>query len=88
VKIIGSKGYYAADYFNKHLYEPVNNYVSPDRLIVDLIQRTKLDVNDNMTGNFAACIRGKRTTLETTLEDGIAAIKVMNAADESMYRNF
>jgi len=87
LKITGSEGYYAADYFDKHLYVVGNNYVSPDRLIVDGTGRTKLDANDNMMGCFAACVRGERDEPETTLEDGIAAVRVMNAAYESVYQN-
>jgi len=87
LKITGSEGYYAADYFDKHIYVVGNNHVSPDRLIVDGAGRTKLDDNDNMMGCFAACIRGERDKPETTLEDGVAAVKVMNAAYESVYQN-
>jgi predicted dehydrogenase len=87
LKITGSEGYYAADYFDKHLYVVGNNYVSPNRLIVDGTGRTKLRQDDSMMGCFAACIRGDRDRPESTLADGIAAVKVMNAAYESIYRN-
>jgi predicted dehydrogenase len=87
LKITGSDGYYAADYFDKHIYVVGKNFVSPDRLIVNGTGRVKLDKNDSMMGCFAACIRGERTKPESTIEDGIAAVKVMNAAYESIYQN-
>ena len=85
LKITGSKGYYATDYFDKHVYIVGNNYVSPNRLIVNGSDRIKFD--NGMMGCFAACIRGERDKPESTLEDGIAAVKVMNAAYESVYHN-
>lgn len=87
LKITGSKGYYAADYFDKHVYVVGNNYVSPDRLIVEGAGKVRLNETDNMMGCFYECIRGLRDKPETTLEDGIAAVKVMNAAYESIYQN-
>ena len=84
LKITGTKGYYAADYFDKHLYVVGNNYQSPDRMIVDGTGRTGLRPNDSLMGCFAACVRGEREKPESTLADGIAAVKVMNAAYESV----
>ena len=85
LKITGSEGYYATDYFDKHVYVVGNNYVSPDRLIVNGSNRIKFD--NGMMGCFIDCIRGERDKPESTLEDGIAAVKVMNAAYESIYHN-
>ena len=85
LKITGSEGYYASDYFDKHVYVVGNNYVSPDRLIVNGSNRIKFD--NGMMGCFIDCIRGERDKPESTLEDGIAAVKVMNAAYESIYHN-
>jgi len=87
LKITGSEGYYAADYYDKHVYIVGKNFVSPDRLIVNGSGRVKIDKNDSMMASFVACVRGEREKPETTLEDGIAAIKVMNAAYESIYNN-
>jgi predicted dehydrogenase len=87
LKITGTEGYYAADFFDKHLYIVGSNYVSPDRLIVDGTDRTNPDKNDNLLGCFAACVRGERERPESTLEDGVAAVRVMNAAYESLYLN-
>jgi len=87
LKITGSKGYYATDYFDKHVYIVGKNFVSPDRLIVNGSGRVKLDKDDSMLASFAACVRGKREKPESTLEDGIAAVKVMNAAYKSVYQN-
>jgi predicted dehydrogenase len=87
LKITGSKGYYAADYFDKHVYVVGNNHASPDRLIVEGTGKARLDEYDSMLGCFVTCIRGKREKPESTLEDGIAAVKVMNATYESIYHN-
>ncbi len=87
LKITGSKGYYAADYFDKHLYVVGNNHPSPDRLIVDGTGRTSLQKDNSLMGCFAACIRGERAKPESSLADGIAAVKVMNAAYESIYHD-
>jgi len=85
LKITGTKGYYAADYFDKHFYVVGNNHVSPNRLVVDGTGRTKLHAEDSMVGVFVACVRGERDRPESTLDDSIAAVKVMNAAYESIY---
>jgi predicted dehydrogenase len=87
LKITGSEGYYAADYFDKHLYVVGNNHPSPNRLIVDGTGRVKLRNDDNLMGCFAACVRGQRAKPESSLADGIAAVNVMNAAYESIYHN-
>jgi predicted dehydrogenase len=85
LKITGTDGYYAADYFDKHIYTVGNKCQSPDRLIVDGTGRTQLSESDGLMGSFAACIRGERKEPETTLADSMAAIKVMNAAYKSIY---
>jgi predicted dehydrogenase len=87
LKITGSQGYYAADYFDKHVYVVGKNHVSPDRLIVEGSGRISLNKNDSMMGCFYECVRGLREKPESTLEDGIAAVKAMNAAYESIYHN-
>ena len=86
LKITGTKGYYATDYFDKHLYVVGKNYVSPDRLIVDGTGKTGLRRNDSIMGCFYECIRGLRKKPESSLSDGFAAVRVMNAAYESVYR--
>lgn len=85
LKITGDKGYYAADYFDKPLYVVGKNYASPDRLIVDMAPRPKLNPDDSLAGSFAACVRGERSAPESSLEDGLNAVKVMNAAYDSIY---
>ena len=87
LKITGTKGYYATDFYDKHVYVVGKNYVSPDRLIVNGSGRVSIEKNAGMMGCFVACIRGERERPESTLEDGVSAIRVMNAAYESLYRN-
>jgi predicted dehydrogenase len=69
------------------VYVVGKNHVSPDRLIVDGAGKVNLRENDSMMGCFYECIRGLREKPESTIEDGIAAVKVMNAAYESIYHN-
>ena len=85
LKITGTKGYFAADYFDRHVYIVGNRYVSPDRLIVDGTPRLAGNPDENLIGSFIAAIDGRRSRPETTLEDSFAAIRVMNAAYESIY---
>lgn len=85
LKLTGSDGYYAADYFDKHLYVVGGNYVSPDRLIVEGTGRTALRNDTSLMGCFASCVRGERAKPESSLRDAFAAVKAMNAAYESIY---
>lgn len=86
LKITGTKGYYAADFFDKPIYVVGNNYQSPNRLIVDQTSRVRPDPGDSLVGCFVQCVRGLRSKPESTLADGLAAVKVMNAAYESIFR--
>ena len=86
LKVTGSKGYFACDYFDRHAYIVGKNYVSPDRLIVDGTPRLSLDPSHSLMGCFTDCINGRRDRPETTLADSLAAIRVMNAAYESISR--
>lgn len=87
LKVTGSKGYFSCDYFDRHSYVVGKNHVSPDRLIVDGTPRLQLDASFSTLGSFVECVRGRRQKPETTLADSYAAIKVMNAAYESISRN-
>ena len=84
LKITGTKGYFAADYFDRHVYIVGNNYVSPDRLIVDGTPRLANLPDDSLIGSFIATIAGRRARPETTLADSYAAVRVMNAAYDSI----
>ena len=84
LKITGTKGYYAADFFDRHAYVVGNNCASPDRLIVNGTPELKGSPDDSLIGSFIATIAGRRERPETTLADSFAAVKVMNAAYESL----
>ncbi|HPY91465.1 MAG TPA: Gfo/Idh/MocA family oxidoreductase [Lentisphaeria bacterium] len=84
LKVTGTKGYFACDYFDRHSYIVGSNYVSPNRLIVDGTPRLSLDPMHSLLGCFTDCISGKRSRPETTLADSFAAIRVMNAAYKSI----
>ncbi len=83
LKITGSKGAYCADYFDHPLYVLAHECASPDRLIVHLNAPRK---TETLLGSFARAVRGEREKPESTLEDGVSAVRVMNAAYESIYR--
>lgn len=84
LKIFGDQGCYYADYFDHPVFVLGENHASPNRLIVDGTPR--LGRNDCMLQRFAHQVRGRTRGVEdATLEDGLAAVKVMNAAYESLY---
>lgn len=87
LKITGTDGYYAADYFDKHFYVVGNHHQSPNRLIVDGTGRVRINKYQSTIKSFALCVRGKLNQPESTLDDSIAAVKVMNACYESIYNN-
>ena len=87
LKITGEKGYYAADFFDKPLYAVGRHCPSPDRLIVDMAPRPGLNPGNTLAGSFAACVRGERSAPESTLADGLNAVRIMNAAYDSIYRD-
>ena len=86
LKITGDKGYYETDFFDKPMYLVGKDYVSPDRLIVENAPRPRQNQADTLAGSFAACVRGERKQPESSLRDGLAAVRVMNAAYEAIYR--
>jgi predicted dehydrogenase len=83
VKITGSKGYAAVDYFDKHIYILGNKYErAPNRLFVERAPRTPYKEQDLLM-SFALAVRGKRK-VESSAEDGLRAIRAMNAAYKSI----
>ena len=87
LKIAGTKGYFACDYFDRHAYIVGHNHASPDRLIVDGTSRLSDHSDNSLTGSFIATIAGRRIRPEVSLSDSFAAIRVMNAAYESIYHD-
>lgn len=87
LKLTGTKGYFSCDFFDRHIYIVGNRFSSPDRLIVDSTPQLPGDPENSLIGSFVAAISGKRPRAESTLEDSHAAIRVMNAAYESIYQN-
>jgi predicted dehydrogenase len=86
LKITGTKGYFACDYFDRHAYIVGNNCASPDRLIVNAAHCLERSPSNTLMGSFVESIEGKRSP-ESTLADSYAAVKVMNAAYESIYHD-
>ncbi|MBR4210807.1 MAG: bacterial Ig-like domain-containing protein, partial [Oscillibacter sp.] len=71
----------------KTMYLVGKDYVSPDRLIVENAPRPKQNWAETLAGSFAACVRGERAKPESSLRDGLEAVKVMNAAYDAIYRD-
>ncbi|MEI2999901.1 MAG: hypothetical protein V8T86_03215 [Victivallis sp.] len=87
LKLTGSLGYFACDYFDRHVYIVGKNFASPDRLIADSTPELPVPAGASLIGSFAAAVAGERPGPESTLEDSFAAVRVMNAAYDSIYRN-
>lgn len=87
LKITGSKGYYACDFFERPSYIVAKNHPSPDRLIVEGTPLPPQQGDATLLDSFAACIQKRRTTAESTLASSYAAVRVMNAAYESIYKD-
>lgn len=85
LKVFGEKGCYYADYFDHPAYVLGENHASPNRLIVDGVMRK--NKGPTLIQRFAQRVRGASSeVLDTNLEDGLAAVKVMNAAYDSLYQ--
>ncbi len=86
LKITGSKGYFSCDYFDRHIYIVGNHYTSPDRLIVDFANRMPPKNENTLLGSFVATVSGKRKAPETGLNESYQAVRVMNAAYDSIFQ--
>ena len=82
VKITGTQGYLAADYFDKPVFVVGSNYVSPNRLIVDGAPKVG-GAYQGLLYSFINAVRGKGE-VETGGKDGLRAIRAMNAAYEAV----
>ena len=69
------------------MYLVGKDYVSPDRLIVENAPRPRRNRAETLAGSFAACVRGEQAKPESSLRDGLAAVRVMNAAYDAIYRD-
>lgn len=87
LKISGSEGYFACDYFDRHAYIVGHNFVSPDRLIVDGTPRVGSDPGASLMGSFVQAIFGLRQRPETGLAESYQAVRVMNAMYQSIYED-
>lgn len=87
LKITGSKGYFACDYFDRFIYIVGNHFASPDRLIVDFADRLPPLDSNTLLGSFLETIAGNRKLPETGLNESYQAVRVMNAAYDSIFHN-
>lgn len=84
LKLFGEGGCYYADYFDHPVLVMGEGHASPNRLIVEGTPSARR--KDPMLVRFAQQVRGAaRGDEDATLADGLAAVKVMNAAYESLY---
>ena len=85
LKVTGTKGYVSVDFFDRHSYVLGPGFSSPNRMIVEGVPRVDGGLDDSLVGSFVAAIEGRRSKPETGLADSYAAVRVMNAAYESIY---
>lgn len=83
LKITGEHGYYAADYFDQSVLVLGAHHASPNRLIVET---TPAPGGTPLLVRFVENIRGTSSPGIASLEDGVAAVQVMNAAYDSLAR--
>lgn len=84
LKIFADQGCYYADYFDQPALVLGENHASPNRLIVEGVPTDS--TFPSLLERFAQRVRGAQFEFyDTTLEDGLAAVKVMNAAYDSLY---
>ncbi|MBL8994769.1 MAG: Gfo/Idh/MocA family oxidoreductase [Spirochaetia bacterium] len=94
IKVRGDKGLVAADYWHKPAYVLGDAHPSPNRLIFEGAGRlpqsflpekviARKFLSHSRLGSFFLSCRGERP-VESTGEDGLAAVRVMNAAYESI----
>ena len=86
LKVTGTKGFVSADFFDRHSYVLGPGFPSPNRMIVEGVPRLDGGLEDSLVGSFVAAIEGRRKRPETSLEESYAAVKVMNAAYDSIYQ--
>ncbi|MEK6793543.1 MAG: Gfo/Idh/MocA family oxidoreductase [Spirochaetota bacterium] len=95
IKAYGEKSFMAADYWHKPAYVLGAEHPSPNRLIFEGAGRISQGfippvvsasrfVTESRFGSFYAAVRGFRS-VESTGEDGLAAVRVMNACYGSVY---
>ena len=85
LKVTGTKGYISADFFNHACITCGKYFNSPDRALVEDVPSAREEIDNSLMGAFAAMLDGRRTTPETGLEESYQAVRVMNAAYDSIY---
>lgn len=87
LKITGTKGYIAADFFDRHCYVLGDRMPSPNRMLVEHVPSVPGNPEDCLIGSFVAAIEGRRERAETGLRESYEAVRVMNAAYQSIYED-
>lgn len=85
IKAIGTKGTYITDFWNKPAYMLGSGLQSPNRLLLGASPGCP-EFGESRLDSFYLAFTGQRK-IESTGEDGMAAVKAMNAAYESIYYN-
>ncbi len=83
LKLTGEKGYFSCDYFQRPSFITEPGGLNPNRLIVEGTPKF-FDSPGGIITNFYLAVTGQLKRPEVTLEEDFAAIRVMNAAYESI----
>ncbi len=85
IKAVGTKGTYITDFWNKPHYMLGSGLQSPNRLLLGGGGGCP-EFGESRLDSFYLAVTGQRK-IESSGEDGLAAVRVMNAAYESIYSN-
>lgn len=84
LKLTGENGYFSCNFEQFPLFQCGPGLPSPNRFMLGGCPEVPDRPNHNMLGCFYECITGKRRSPESVLNDSYQAIRVMNAAYESV----
>ncbi len=87
LKLTGEKGYFSCDFSQFPMFTCSPHLASPNRYMLTGWSEVLAAKNLNMLNCFYECITGKRERPESVLNDSYQAVRVMNAAYESIYHN-
>ena len=87
LKLTGERGYFSCDFDQFPMFACGSGFASPNRYMLTSWPEVLAAKNLNMLNCFYECITGKRQKPESVLNDSYQAVRVMNAAYESIYRN-
>ena len=87
LKLTGEKGYFSCDFTQFPMFVAGHKLASPDRYMLAGWNEVSASEHPNMLNCFYECITGQREKPESILNDSYQAVRVMNAAYESIQTN-